>query len=84
MILRAHIPSPDDPITPRFWFVMSIALLAGFVFAYPMNWWLVANHLKHDCFYVPSVVTHACAQRQAAAAACESRYPPTHCAASND
>ena len=26
---------------------MSIGLLVGFVIAYPMNWWLVANHLKH-------------------------------------
>jgi Domain of unknown function (DUF4396) len=33
--------------TPAFWFVMSMGLLVGFVIAYPMNWWLVANHLKH-------------------------------------
>jgi hypothetical protein len=26
---------------------MSMALLVGFIVAYPMNWWLVANHLKH-------------------------------------
>ena len=26
---------------------MSKGLLAGLVLAYPMNWWLVANHLKH-------------------------------------
>ena len=24
-----------------------MALLAGFIVAYPMNWWLVARHLKH-------------------------------------
>ena len=24
-----------------------MALLVGFIIAYPMNWWLVANHLKH-------------------------------------
>ena len=52
MILRAHIPSADDPTTPRFWFVMSMALLVGFVIAYPMNWWLVANHLKHGMMTV--------------------------------
>jgi Domain of unknown function (DUF4396) len=34
-------------MTPRFWFVMSMGLLVGFAIAYPMNWWLVANHLKH-------------------------------------
>jgi hypothetical protein len=26
---------------------MSMGLLVGFIVAYPMNWWLVANHLKH-------------------------------------
>ena len=35
------------PLTPTFWFVMSMALLAGFVVAYPINWWLVARGLKH-------------------------------------
>ncbi|HVE23164.1 MAG TPA: hypothetical protein VNC39_14430 [Acidocella sp.] len=24
-----------------------MALLAGFAVTYPMNWWLVGNHLKH-------------------------------------
>jgi hypothetical protein len=47
MILKMHIPSANDPATPTFWFVMSMGLLVGFVIAYPMNWWLVANHLKH-------------------------------------
>jgi hypothetical protein len=35
-----------DPLTPSFWFVMSMALLVGFITAYPMNWWLVSRHLK--------------------------------------
>jgi hypothetical protein len=39
----------DDP---AFWFVMSLGLLVGFVIAYPMNWWLVANHLKHGMMTV--------------------------------
>jgi Domain of unknown function (DUF4396) len=47
MTLKMHIPSANDPTTPAFWFVMSMGLLVGFVIAYPMNWWLVANHLKH-------------------------------------
>jgi hypothetical protein len=47
MILRALIGGPAGPAMPAFWFVMSIALLVGFAFAYPMNWWLVGNHLKH-------------------------------------
>jgi hypothetical protein len=52
MILKAHIQSAGDPTTPRFWFVMSMSLLVGFVIAYPMNWWLVMNHLKHGMMTV--------------------------------
>ena len=47
MSLRRHVALADDPAHARFWFVMSMALLVGFVVAYPMNWWLVANRLKH-------------------------------------
>ena len=50
--LRIRIASGVDPLTPGFWFVMSIGLLVGFVMAYPMNWWLVANHLKHGMMTV--------------------------------
>ncbi|MEO7054658.1 MAG: DUF4396 domain-containing protein [Rhizomicrobium sp.] len=39
--------SKRGPLTPTFWFVMSMALLAGFIVAYPINWWLVAKGLKH-------------------------------------
>ena len=52
MTLRTQIASGADPMMPAFWFVMSIALLVGFVIAYPMNWWLVANHLKHGMMTV--------------------------------
>jgi hypothetical protein len=52
MILKMHIPSANDPATPAFWFVMSMGLLVGFIIAYPMNWWLVANHLKHGMMTV--------------------------------
>ena len=44
---RAAVGGKFSPLTPEFWFVMSMALLAGFVVAYPINWWLVANGLKH-------------------------------------
>ena len=43
----AAVGSKAGPLTPTFWFVMSMALLAGFVAAYPINWWLVAKGLKH-------------------------------------
>jgi hypothetical protein len=35
-----------DPSQPEFWFRMSMALLTGFIVAFPMNWWLVFHHLK--------------------------------------
>ena len=47
MTLRRHIDPANDPGNARFWFVMSMALPVGFIIAYPINWWLVANHLKH-------------------------------------
>lgn len=46
------VPAGHDPSRPEFWFVMSMALLAGFVTAYPMNWWLVSRHLKHGMMTV--------------------------------
>jgi hypothetical protein len=52
MALKSRIPSAADPTTPHFWFVMSMGLLVGFIFAYPMNWWLVAYHLKHGMMTV--------------------------------
>jgi Domain of unknown function (DUF4396) len=52
MTLRARIPAAADPTTASFWFVMSMGLLVGFIIAYPMNWWLVANHLKHGMMTV--------------------------------
>jgi Domain of unknown function (DUF4396) len=52
MTLRRYVPSADNPATPNFWFVMSMGLLVGFLVAYPINWWLVANHLKHGMMTV--------------------------------
>src|SRR5947209_2265062 len=52
MTLRRYVPSADNPATPNFWFVMSMGLLVGFLIAYPINWWLVANRLKHGMMTV--------------------------------
>lgn len=41
-----------NPAEPLFWFRMSLALMAGALLAYPMNWWLVAHHLKHGMMTV--------------------------------
>ncbi len=40
-------PLAKSPLHARFWFVMSMALCAGFIVAYPINWWLVSRGLKH-------------------------------------
>jgi hypothetical protein len=47
-----RVVGSDDPMRPQFWFVMSMALIVGFVCAYPINWWLVANHMKHGMMTV--------------------------------
>ncbi|HEX4048863.1 MAG TPA: hypothetical protein VH309_13550, partial [Elusimicrobiota bacterium] len=38
--------TPESPV------LMSMALLVGLIIASPMNWWLVANHLKHGMMTV--------------------------------
>jgi Domain of unknown function (DUF4396) len=53
MALRMQIASGTDPLTPAFWFVMSIGLLVGFAIAYPMNWWLVQR------FRISAAMDHA-------------------------
>ncbi len=60
-IAMASIAGSESPLSPFFWFVMSIALLAGAIVAYPMNWWLVARHLKHGMMTVRPA--HSEAQR---------------------
>ncbi len=49
-----YVPAGHNPSSPAFWFIMSMALLVGFITAYPMNWWLVSHHLKHGMMTVRS------------------------------
>jgi hypothetical protein len=51
-IAFASNDAAHDPTEPLFWFRMSLALMVGAAFAYPMNWWLVAHHLKHGMLTV--------------------------------
>jgi len=46
-IAMDHVTGGHDPHTLAFWFIMSMALLVGFITAYPTNWWLVSHHMKH-------------------------------------
>jgi len=34
------------PTSKVFWFTMQIAIVVGFSISYPVNWWLVRNHVK--------------------------------------
>jgi Domain of unknown function (DUF4396) len=47
VIIRTHAAGTMDVGDVRFWGVLSLAVLAGLVVAYPVNVWLVKNHLKH-------------------------------------
>jgi len=54
-LLMPQIDGSADPLTVGFWFVLSMALIVGFLLAYPMNWWLVAKGLKHGMITVRPV-----------------------------
>ena len=34
--------------SPEFWFAMQLAMIAGFITAYPVNWWLIKAGLKES------------------------------------
>lgn len=54
MVVLADLwPASTDPLSPEFWFRMGIASIAGGLIAYPVNYWLVARHLKHGCMTLP-------------------------------
>jgi hypothetical protein len=35
-----------EKTSPLFWFMMQIAMLAGFATSYPVNWWLLRKQIK--------------------------------------
>jgi len=51
--LAATWEGSESPFAPAFWFRMSLASVAGGLLAYPINYWLVKNHLKHGCMTLP-------------------------------
>lgn len=42
-VIFGHELNKSDPV---FWFIMQIAMLAGFATSYPVNWWLVKTGIK--------------------------------------
>jgi hypothetical protein len=51
-IAFANTPGAHDPTNPLFWFRLSLALMTGALVAFPINWWMVAHHLKHGMMTV--------------------------------
>jgi hypothetical protein len=47
VILRTDLAGTTHIGSVRFWIVLSLAVLVGLLAAYPVNVWLVSNHLKH-------------------------------------
>jgi hypothetical protein len=45
-IFRAVLHTRLEVNSAEFWFMMQIAMLAGFVTAYPVNWWLLRKGMK--------------------------------------
>lgn len=41
------VPTMQPVASPVYWFMMQIAMVAGFATAYPANWWLVNRGIKH-------------------------------------
>lgn len=35
-----------EPMQPAYWYMMQVAMLVGFLTAYPANWWLLRKKLK--------------------------------------
>ncbi len=53
--LMDRVPGAMGTIHPGFWWVMSMATIVGGILAFPVNYWLVANHLKHGMGTVRAV-----------------------------
>ena len=46
LLFRPLLHARLEPNSPEFWFVMQIAMCAGFITAYPVNWWLISAGIK--------------------------------------
>jgi hypothetical protein len=47
IILMSRDMSAMEPTSVRFWGTMSLSFVVGAVITLPVNWWLVAQGLKH-------------------------------------
>lgn len=45
-IYEAQFGQRSEANVPEFWFAMQIAMVAGFITSYPVNWWLIISGIK--------------------------------------
>lgn len=45
-VFKHWVGAQAEVDTPEFWFAMQIAMIAGFLTAYPVNWWLIRAGIK--------------------------------------
>lgn len=45
-LFRQVLGAPLKVTMPEFWFMMQIAMIAGFLTSYPVNWWLIRRGIK--------------------------------------
>ncbi|WIE80554.1 DUF4396 domain-containing protein [Curtobacterium sp. MCSS17_016] len=45
-VLPAVLGGRASALTPEFWVLMQLAMVAGFVCSYPVNWWLIRRSIK--------------------------------------
>lgn len=45
-LFRRYFGRQADVNSPEFWFAMQVAMIAGFVTAFPVNWWLIRAGIK--------------------------------------
>jgi hypothetical protein len=83
-LFARYFDASRDPLHPEFWFRMSMALLAGFIVAFPMNWWLVARHLKHGMTTVRRAPVATPATKPAKSAATGAHPGPSEAAESTN
>jgi hypothetical protein len=45
-LLRLILESQAEVNSVEFWFTMQVAMIAGFITSYPVNWWLIRTGIK--------------------------------------
>ncbi len=55
MVIGMHfLPEGDNPFTPYFWAIMSLATIVGSMTTYPINSWMVRKGIKHGMMTPPT------------------------------